>query len=175
MEKTATKNGNCAYCSEPILDEEPFVILTTNVGEIRHHVACRRKPRGIKSSEINPKLRLEMTRRGNERRKTFRNRNEATRAFERVCAMNKTLVEIIADGLDASVDGRGYNVEHHRAVTLANAAPALLEALREAWEIAADHRRPMFDQLVKWEILLTGLSRRDDENQLMLNVEGGGR
>ena len=92
-----------------------------------------------------------------------------------VCAMNKTLVEIIADGLDASVDGRGYNVEHHRAVTLANAAPALLEALREAWEIAADHRRPMFDQLVKWEILLTGLSRRDDENQLMLNVEGGGR
>lgn len=40
-----------------------------------------------------------------------------------------TITEIIADGLDASVDGRGFGIEHLRATRLANAAPAMLKAL----------------------------------------------
>ena len=38
---------------------------------------------------------------------------------------------IIADGLDASVDGRGWDAKHQAAQDLANAAPALLAALIE--------------------------------------------
>lgn len=40
-----------------------------------------------------------------------------------------TIAEIIADGLDASVDGRGFGIEHLRATRLANSAPAMLKAL----------------------------------------------
>lgn len=36
---------------------------------------------------------------------------------------------IIADGLDASTDGRGMNAKHVAAIRLANAAPRLKEAL----------------------------------------------
>ena len=39
------------------------------------------------------------------------------------------LTEIIADGLDASVDGRGFDEHHQRAFELANAAPDLFAAL----------------------------------------------
>ena len=49
-----------------------------------------------------------------------------------------TLVEAIADGLEASVDGRGFNADHQRAFMLANAAPAMLEALRLAFETYSD-------------------------------------
>jgi hypothetical protein len=35
----------------------------------------------------------------------------------------------IADGLDASVNGRGWGAEHERAKNLANAAPAMYDAL----------------------------------------------
>jgi hypothetical protein len=41
-----------------------------------------------------------------------------------------TVVEIIADGLDAVADGRGFGGEHLEAVKLANASPKLLSALR---------------------------------------------
>lgn len=45
----------------------------------------------------------------------------------------RTITEQIADGLDASVDDRGFNEDHQRAVRLANAAPDLLaECRREA-------------------------------------------
>ena len=50
----------------------------------------------------------------------------------------KTIFELIADGLDASVDGRGYDLKHHRAVVLANAAPELLEACKA---LLADNER----------------------------------
>lgn len=43
---------------------------------------------------------------------------------------DQSIFEIIADGLEASVDGRGYGPEHHKAVKMANAAPKLLEALK---------------------------------------------
>jgi hypothetical protein len=45
------------------------------------------------------------------------------------------LTTIIADGLDASVDGRGWNAEHQRAANMANAAPELALALKgiTAW------------------------------------------
>lgn len=39
------------------------------------------------------------------------------------------LTTIIADGLDASVNGRGWGKEHQSAMNLANAAPELLAAL----------------------------------------------
>lgn len=50
-----------------------------------------------------------------------------------------TVVEIIADGLDAVADGRGFGGEHLEAVRLANGAPALRDALiglcrQEDWE-----------------------------------------
>jgi hypothetical protein len=38
----------------------------------------------------------------------------------------------IADGLDASTDGRGWGAEHEAARRLANAAPDMLAALRKA-------------------------------------------
>lgn len=41
----------------------------------------------------------------------------------------ETIVERIADGLDASMDGRGWNAGHEAAKNLANAAPAMLDAL----------------------------------------------
>ena len=44
----------------------------------------------------------------------------------------KSITAIIADGLDACVDSkRGWNGEHMRASRLADAAPELLEALKE--------------------------------------------
>ena len=44
----------------------------------------------------------------------------------------KPLTEIIGDGLDAAVDGRGFSAEHQKAFDLANAAPAMLDAINEA-------------------------------------------
>lgn len=62
-----------------------------------------------------------------------------------------TLVEIIADGIDASGDGRGFGVEHLKAVNLANAAPDLLaaaEALIEALNFAGNMKSPWHKQRV---------------------------
>lgn len=42
----------------------------------------------------------------------------------------ESLTEIIADGLDASMDGRGYDKRHHAAFELANAAPDMAKALK---------------------------------------------
>lgn len=44
----------------------------------------------------------------------------------------KPIFQVLADGLDASVDGRGWTAEHEAAKNLANAAPELLEALKLA-------------------------------------------
>lgn len=38
----------------------------------------------------------------------------------------KTITEVIADGLDASTDGRGWSARHERARKLADASPELL-------------------------------------------------
>lgn len=38
-----------------------------------------------------------------------------------------TITEQMADGLDASIDGRGLTAEHVRAIHLANAAPDFLD------------------------------------------------
>jgi hypothetical protein len=46
----------------------------------------------------------------------------------------KTTFQIIADGLDASTDGRGWGAEHESARILANEAPGLLAALRDCVE-----------------------------------------
>ena len=43
----------------------------------------------------------------------------------------RSIVEIIAEGLDECVDGKGWGREHQRAADLADAAPELLEALVE--------------------------------------------
>jgi hypothetical protein len=45
------------------------------------------------------------------------------------------LVTVIADGLDAACDGRGWDASHQAAANLANAAPAMLAALQRvaAW------------------------------------------
>lgn len=40
-----------------------------------------------------------------------------------------TIFETIADGLEAFIDGRGWDTSHEYAKNLANAAPKLLEAL----------------------------------------------
>ena len=59
-------------------------------------------------------------------------------AFERAQSDDtKTIFQIIADGLDASTDGRGWDSEHEAARTLANAAPDPLAALK-ALRVAAD-------------------------------------
>lgn len=42
------------------------------------------------------------------------------------------LTVIIADGLDASEDGRGWGKAHQKAAMLANAAPDMLKALKGA-------------------------------------------
>ena len=39
-----------------------------------------------------------------------------------------TITLIIADGLDAAVDGRGWDITHEQAKNLANAAPKMREA-----------------------------------------------
>ncbi len=41
----------------------------------------------------------------------------------------KTITQILTDGLEASVDGRGWGAEHENARRLANAAPELLAML----------------------------------------------
>jgi hypothetical protein len=41
----------------------------------------------------------------------------------------ETIVETLADGLEASVDGRGLDAKHQRAMNIANAGPAMLAAL----------------------------------------------
>lgn len=43
----------------------------------------------------------------------------------------KRLSQIIADGWDAAVDGRGFGLEHFNATRLCDAAPKLLEALKD--------------------------------------------
>jgi len=43
----------------------------------------------------------------------------------------KRITEIIADGLDAAVDGRGWGIEHTEASRVADAAPELLAALEQ--------------------------------------------
>ena len=53
--------------------------------------------------------------------------------------MTTTLVQTIADGLDASTDGRGFDAEHLRAFTLANGAQGLLDAARCALETAGEY------------------------------------
>jgi hypothetical protein len=47
---------------------------------------------------------------------------------------NNTIFETLADGLEASVEGRGWNAKHQRAMNIANAGPALLAALINLFE-----------------------------------------
>lgn len=61
------------------------------------------------------------------------------RAFAEIEGFEDSLVGIIADGLDAFVDGRGWDIRHERAKDLANAAPDLLEALKAAEGIIQQH------------------------------------
>lgn len=51
----------------------------------------------------------------------------------------ETILQIIADGLDASVDGRGFTGRHNKAVILANAAPAMYRLLNEERKALADY------------------------------------
>lgn len=44
--------------------------------------------------------------------------------------MTKSIFDILADGLDASTDGRGWSAEHERARILANSAPTMLTAIK---------------------------------------------
>lgn len=53
---------------------------------------------------------------------------------------DKPIFQIIADGLDASTDGRGWGAEHETARTLANAAPDLLAALSDVLKVVRDAR-----------------------------------
>lgn len=43
-----------------------------------------------------------------------------------------TITDIIADGLDAAVDGRGWNKRHEKARCMANASRKMLAALKTA-------------------------------------------
>jgi len=47
----------------------------------------------------------------------------------------KSVVLVIADGIDASTDGRGFTGEHKKACDLANAAPDMLAALEDALKL----------------------------------------
>ena len=91
--ETPTKNGNCEFCSEPILDAEPFVEVTTRKRTFRHHLLCRSNRCACRSC----KRAFPHRRRG--RGKTFRvyvrcvsverfdvsarNKNDALRAYKR--------------------------------------------------------------------------------------------
>lgn len=57
---------------------------------------------------------------------------EVKKEADAVFAKDKpeSITVIIADGLDASVDGRGWGAEHARASQLADAAPAMYDALK---------------------------------------------
>jgi len=52
--------------------------------------------------------------------------------------MKESICSIIADGLDAFTDGRGFSGKHKRAVDMANAAPDLLAALELCVRYLAD-------------------------------------
>ncbi len=52
---------------------------------------------------------------------------------------HKTPLQVFLDGLDASVDGRGYGAEHEKARALLEAAPDMLEALKLAQGIIEEH------------------------------------
>ncbi len=47
-------------------------------------------------------------------------------------AKKKTPVDVFVDGLDALVDGRGWNADHDKARKLLEAAPRLLAGLKKA-------------------------------------------
>lgn len=42
-----------------------------------------------------------------------------------------SIFQILADGLDATCDGRGWDENHDKARRLADAAPEMLDALKE--------------------------------------------
>lgn len=44
--------------------------------------------------------------------------------------MSKPIFQILAEGLQASVNGKGWNKKHERARKLANAAPKMLAVLK---------------------------------------------
>lgn len=79
----------------------------------------------------------------------------------------QTLFEILADGLDASTDGRGWGAEHERARVLANEAPAMLEALRKAHWLLCELEAPAhLDEGAEIDTLITGILARIDGNSL---------
>ena len=49
-----------------------------------------------------------------------------------------SITQTIADGLDASTDGRGFTAEHMKAMKLANAAPDLLAAYGTLHDMLSD-------------------------------------
>lgn len=53
---------------------------------------------------------------------------------------DRSVFVMLADGLSASVDGRGWNREHERLRVLANASPKLLNAVENLIEAVADAR-----------------------------------
>lgn len=52
----------------------------------------------------------------------------------------KSVFVKLADGLSASVDGRGWDAEHERLRRLANAAPSMLAAINDLIDVIADAR-----------------------------------
>lgn len=78
-------------------------------------------------------------------------RSGAFGPFQRGAALSRasraakpTIFDILADGLDASVDGRGWDARHEAARILANAALDMLEALKRCAEELPRHRRRKF-------------------------------
>ncbi len=70
----------------------------------------------------------------------------------------KSLTQIIGDGLDASVDGRGFGKEHADAFALANAAPALRDASHKLLEILRSQPKgPQHDAMIVLSDLLAAL------------------
>jgi hypothetical protein len=76
--ETPTKNGNCEFCSEPILDAEPFVEVTTRKRTFRHHLLCR-SDRG-RGKTFRVYVRCVRVERFDV---SARNKNDALRAYKR--------------------------------------------------------------------------------------------
>lgn len=64
---------------------------------------------------------------------------------------SKTTFEVIADGLDAFVDGRGWGAEHEKAKNLANSASELLEALKAVIPYAESRAEDLSDLKARGE------------------------
>ena len=69
------------------------------------------------------------------------------------------IVDIIADGLDATTDGRGFNAEHLAAVRLATAAPDLLAACKAISTWLQGDRRSNDEQKLAIRMLIDAIAK----------------